>query len=127
MLNWSTELPGIYVDSDWSDNPSLSMVSNDPEVGNPIRRLRSYNVKHTISCNMTLSYPEFQLFYVFAMRKLHGGIDPFIFRSFVDSKEYTTYFVMDNGQPFTYQRNGMYDYKVSFTIMYVELGGAADA
>lgn len=127
MLNWQTELANIFVNADWNDTPSVHMVSNDPEVGNPIRRLRSYNVKHTISCSVTLTYTEFTTFRNFVLRKLHGGIDPFIFRSFIDDHEYPTTFVMENGTPFTSKRDGMYNYSVSFTLSYIELGGAADA
>lgn len=127
MLDWEAELPGMHINSDWSHSISLSIISNDPEVGNPIRRLRSGNVKHILSCSMTLDYAEFQVFSNFINRKLHGGLDPFLFRSFLDGKSYESVLVIDGDAPFTSKRNSDTDYTVSFTISYIEYGGALDA
>ena len=130
MLNWQNELPeseGLFINSDWTDNPTVSIVSNDPEVGNPIRRLRSYNIKHTLSCSMTVDREQFNKFSNFVLRKLHGGIDPFVFKSFLDGYDYTAALKVDNGAPFTCKRQDAYQFNVRFTIVYIELGGATNA
>ena len=122
----------IFLDTSWNDNFSLDMVSNSPEVGAPIRRLRSTNVKHTVTITFSISnywYNRLWLPFVYA---LHGGIDTFLFPNLTynsevwgmtdagDIKLVSAWFDMSNGRPYSVKRRDRNHYTVSATVCYLD-------
>lgn len=122
----------IAIDSTWTDSPSIDVIENNPEVGPPIRRLRSTNVKHTIPISFTISNFWYNLLWLPFVRGLHG-INHFWFPNITynraanegstDIEEVEAWFSLNGGQPFTVKRQDNYNYVVSATIVWVEEDG----
>lgn len=123
----------IALESTWTDTPSLFMLSNDPEVGPPIRRLRSTNIKHTMPISFIINNFWYNKLWLPFIRALHGGISPFLFPEITynrnvsggqsDIKEITAWFSMDNGSPFSIKRQDNYNYIISASIYWIEEDG----
>lgn len=123
MLYWETELNGLHINTDWSNTSKMDIIENKPELGNPIRRLRSRNVKQTLTCSMLLDYNQFNnIFKPFVYQKLHGGLDSFYFKSFIDGINHITHLVITNGSPFKLKRQNNNSYMVNFVLEYIEIG-----
>lgn len=119
----------IYLDSSWTDTPSIDLVTNKPEVGPPIRRLRSYNVLHTMPISFDIDnfwYNRLWLPFIYA---LHGGIDKFLFPEITYNKDalagstdinlVEAWFDVSNGSPFNVKRKDNYTYVVSATVCWI--------
>lgn len=123
----------IALETTWTDTPSLYMVSNNPEVGPPIRRLRSTNVKHTIPISFIIDNFWYNKLWLAFIRALHGGIEPFLFPEITYNKiadggasdvhEVVAHFSMENGTAFTVKRHDKYTYLVSATVIWTEEDG----
>ena len=122
----------IAIDSSWTDSPSIDMIENNPEVGPPIRRLRSTNVKHSLPISFMISNYWYNKLWLPFIRDLHG-INHFLFPNITynriatqgstDIEEVEAWFNLNGGQPFTVKRQDKYTYLVSANIVWVEEDG----
>ena len=119
--SWNSEW---LLNTDWTDTPSVSMVENKPEIGPPIRRMRSYNEKHVLSCSVDMTYSQMNTDLPTFIYNLKGGILPFNFTSPVDGVTYEAYLEGSNGQFYTKKRKNVSLYTVSFKIAYYKIGVA---
>ena len=122
----------IAIDSTWTDSPSIDMIENSPEVGPPIRRLRSTNIKHTVTISFIISNYWYNLLWLPFVKGLHG-IKHFWFPNITynraaqggstDIEEVEAWFSLSGGQPFTVKRQDNYNYTISANIVWVEEDG----
>lgn len=123
-LTWPSSL---QIDTDWSDATSVAIISNEPEVGLPIRRLRSHSVKHVLTANATLSYYELNNIFKPFIKQIGHGLLPFSYTSPVDSITYhNTSLDVSSGLPYTLKRKDNTTYIVSFKLIYFSIGGVIE-
>lgn len=115
MYTWPESL---LISTDWTDTPTQDIIENSPEVGLPIRRRRSFNEKHTIKVNLTLSYSEYHDVFLPFFAYISHGLDAFMFKSPVDSTFHETNLVQSNGQFYTINRQDNYQYRISLSLAY---------
>jgi len=124
------EAATIHLDSSWNDTPSIYLVSNEPEVGPPIRRLRSRNIKHTVTISFAIDNYWYNKMWLPFIKLLHGGIDPFLFPEITynrsaaegqtDLKWRPAFFQMNGGSAFSIKRQDNYTYTISATVVWIE-------
>lgn len=124
------EAAAIHLDSSWNDTPSVYLVSNDPEVGPPIRRLRSRNIKHTVSVSFSIDNYWYNKMWIPFIKLLHGGIDHFLFPEITYNKKATegqtdikwrpAFFQINGGSAFSIKRQDNYTYTISATVVWIE-------
>lgn len=110
----------LYLNSDWSDNPQISIVQNKPEVGPPISRARSHNIEHVLTATVDMSYAEYTTVFIPFLQSINGGLQPFRFRSPLDSLYYDAY--LGGSTPYTIKRRDNYSYTIGLTISYRQIG-----
>lgn len=126
METWPAK---FLLNSDWTDTPSVALIEHEPEVGLPIRRLRSANIKHTLSASFVLNFDEFNDEFLPFMHDISNGLDSFYFVSPVDGKNakvtglplvvHTAKLKAEGGQFYTIKRQSNQLYIVSVTFEYV--------
>lgn len=109
----------FYLNSDWNDTPTMAIIENVPEMGQPIRRFRSPNVKHTISATVIMSYEEYNRGFLQFIQNINGGVDPFYFKSPVDSIYHKTTLSLSDGGCYSIKRNDNYSYAITLSFNYV--------
>jgi len=109
------------LNTDWSLATSVAVVENSPEVGPSIRRVRSHNVKYTLTCTVDMNYSGISVTLPAFLYSLNGGNDAFLFTSPTDGTEHEAWLEGSKGQYYSVKRRDAYTYVVSFKIAYYKM------
>lgn len=120
----------VHIDSSWNDSPLVNLVSNSPEVGMPMRRLRSRNIKHTTNISFSIDNYWYNKLWLAFIRALHGGVDHMMFPELTynravdsgaeDIRWRPAVFSMENGTAYSIKRQDNYTYTISATVIWIE-------
>jgi len=125
MYTWPSTLK---INTDWNESIGLDMIVNQPEVGAPIRRLRSRRTKHTVTFSFTLSLYEYNTVFKPFIVNIKGGADAFNFPDLTANTTNTVEaYITNAATPYTIKRQDNYTYTISMTIDFYRNGELIDA